>query len=77
MCLAVPARILARISDPLLGEMADVDLGGAVRAVSVACVPEACVGDYVIIHAGVALSVMTEEDAFEVLAEWQRGSHED
>ena len=76
MCLAVPARILARISDPLLGEMADVDLGGAVRAVSVACVPEACVGDYVIIHAGVALSVMTEDDALEVLVEWQRGSHE-
>jgi hydrogenase expression/formation protein HypC len=56
--------------------MADVDLGGAIRAVSVACVPEALVGDYVIVHAGVALSVMTHEEALEVLAEWQRGMND-
>ena len=76
MCLAVPARIVSRQSDALLGEMADVDLGGAVRTVSVACVPEARVGDYVIVHAGVALSVMTGEDAREVLEVWQGGSDE-
>lgn len=74
MCLAVPARVVSRKTDSLLGDMADVDLGGAVRAVSVACVPEARVGDYVIVHAGVALSVMTAEEALDVLAEWQRGS---
>ncbi len=74
MCLAVPARVISRKTDPLLGDMADVDLGGAVRAVSVACVPDARVGDYVIVHAGVALSVMTAEEALDVLAEWQRGS---
>lgn len=76
MCLAVPARIVFRTTDSLLGEMADVDLGGAIRAVSVACVPEALVGDYVIVHAGVALSVMTHEEALEVLAEWQRGMND-
>jgi hydrogenase expression/formation protein HypC len=73
MCLAVPAKIISRRVDDLLGELADVDLGGAVRAVSVACVPEAREGDYVIIHAGVALSVMSEDDAMDVLTEWARG----
>ena len=76
MCLAVPAKIVSRVSDPLLGEMADVDLGGALRAVSVAFVPDACVGDYLIIHAGVALSVLTEDEAREVLSEWERGADE-
>lgn len=69
MCLAVPGKIHSLTNDPLLGPMAEVNFGGALRQVSVAYVPEATVDDYVIVHAGCAISVLDEEAAMQVLAE--------
>jgi hydrogenase expression/formation protein HypC len=67
MCLGVPGRILAvRLADGL--RMADVDFGGARREVCLAYVPEAEVGDYVVVHVGFAISRVSESEARETLA---------
>jgi hydrogenase expression/formation protein HypC len=72
MCLATPGVILA-ISDgqPPAGEAvaadplwrcAEVDFGGVRQQVSLACLPEAVVGDRVLVHVGVALSLVDNDD---------------
>ena len=62
MCLAVPA-LITKIDET----MAEVDLGGVATRVIVLLTPEAKVGDYVIMHAGYALSVLDTEEAEETL----------
>ena len=68
MCLAVPGRILSVSGDedPLM-RMAKVSFGGVVKDVSLAYVPEATVGQYVIVHVGFALNVLDEDEALRVL----------
>jgi hydrogenase expression/formation protein HypC len=63
MCLAVPLRIV-RIE----GDMAEVELGGVLRQVSLVLTPEAQVGDYVLVHTGFAISRLDEHEAQETLA---------
>ena len=58
MCLAVPAQIVER-EDML----ATVDVGGVQRQVSMLLLPEAQIGDYVLIHAGFAMQQIDEEEA--------------
>ena len=58
MCLAVPAQIVER-EDML----ATVDVGGVQRQVSMLLLPEAKIGDYVLIHAGFAMQQIDEEEA--------------
>jgi hydrogenase expression/formation protein HypC len=59
MCLALPARIVA-----LEGEAdATVDLGGVRKQVSTLLVPEARVGDYVIVHVGHAIGLVDPAEA--------------
>ena len=63
MCLAVPGRIEAiEGGDPLL-RTGKVNFGGIRKDVSLSYVPEALVGDYVMVHVGVAISVVDEEEA--------------
>ncbi|MDD5216025.1 MAG: HypC/HybG/HupF family hydrogenase formation chaperone [Methylococcales bacterium] len=64
MCLAVPAKIISLNSntDELL-QTGFVDFSGVQKEISLAYVPEAKIGDYVIVHAGFALSVLDEEEA--------------
>ena len=64
MCLALPARIVSTLDD----EQAWVDLGGARKQISLALVPEAQVGDYVIVHVGHALGLLDEAEAQATLA---------
>lgn len=45
-----------------------VEFGGLRRQVSLACVPDAAIGDYVLVHAGVAISRINAEEAAKVLA---------
>ena len=67
MCLAVPGRLLSiEGSDPLL-RSGRVSFGGAVRSVQLAYVPEAEVGDYLVVHVGFALSVLDEAAAQRLL----------
>jgi hydrogenase expression/formation protein HypC len=53
--------------DEMLARRGRVDFGGIVKDVSLACVPEAVVGDYVIVHVGMAISRVDEEEAQQVL----------
>lgn len=62
MCLAIPVRV-----KEIRGSMAEVELGGVITEVSVLFTPEAEVGDYVVIHAGYAISVLDTEQAEETL----------
>ena len=64
MCLAIPAQIVD-ILDP---ETATVDMGGVRKRVSIALVPEAKAGDYVIIHVGHAIGMLDEDEARASLA---------
>jgi hydrogenase expression/formation protein HypC len=66
MCLAIPGKILSVTGDDPLCRMGKVDFGGIQKDVNLACVPEAHVGDYVIVHVGFALSRVDESEANEV-----------
>lgn len=61
MCLAVPGLVVDVVDDPL--RTATVSFGGVTKSVSLALVPEAAVGDYVIVHVGFAISKLDEEAA--------------
>ena len=64
MCLALPARVVERRD----GELALVELGGVSKEVSVALVPEAQPGDYVIVHVGHAIGLVDAGEAERTLA---------
>ena len=66
MCLGIPGRIVEVDDNPLM-RMGKVDFGGVTREVCLAYVPEAQVGDYVIVHVGFAISRIDEEEAKETL----------
>ena len=57
MCLAFPAKVLQ-----IEGDLATVERAGVKRAASLMLLPEAKVGDYVLIHAGFAMQVVDEEE---------------
>jgi hydrogenase expression/formation protein HypC len=63
MCLAIPARIISTGAN----NMAEVDIMGVTRHVSLDLVPEARPEDYVLVHAGFAIQVVDEEYANETL----------
>ncbi len=62
MCLAVPGRIVEVFADHGL-RMARVDFGGTVKKACLEHVPEAGVGDYVLVHVGFALARVDAEEA--------------
>ena len=63
MCLAIPMRI-ARIDGPV----AEVEVEGVRRRARLDLLPSAGVGDYVLIHAGLAIAIVDENEARETLA---------
>lgn len=64
MCLAIPGKILSITSedDPVM-RAGRVSFGGIVKEVNLAYVPEAQVGDYVIVHVGFAISTLDQAEA--------------
>lgn len=73
MCLAIPGKIKS-IESQYNGliRMAKVQFGGIVKEASLEMVPQAKEGDYVLVHVGVAISIVNEEEAqktFEYLKE--------
>ncbi len=72
MCLAIPGQILSVNGGDPLTRMGQVSFGGIVKEVSLAYVPEAAVGDYVIVHVGFAISKVDAEEAREVFAYLER-----
>lgn len=68
MCLAIPGKIetITSESADLLSRKGKVNFGGIIKEISLAYVPEAKVGDYVIVHVGFALGVVQEDEARKV-----------
>lgn len=63
MCLAVPGKIVSISGDDPLLRMGKVSFGGIVKEVNLSYVPEAEVGDYVMVHVGFAISIVDEKEA--------------
>lgn len=71
MCLAVPGRVLSTAeADGTL--MAEVDFGGVRKEVCLQYIPDAAVGEYVIVHVGFAIQRLDEKSALETLANFER-----
>lgn len=66
MCLAVPGKIISVEGDDPILRNGNVNFGGIVKQVNLSYVPEAKIGDYVVVHVGFALSVVDEEEAKQV-----------
>ncbi len=66
MCLAIPGKILSLINEDSLMRTGKVSFGGVVKEVNLAYVPEAGVGDYVVVHVGFAISKLDEQEAQQV-----------
>ena len=62
MCLAIPALVKS-----IDGYLAEVDIDGVTRQVSLQLTPEAKVGDYVLLHTGYAINVIDPVEAEETL----------
>jgi hydrogenase expression/formation protein HypC len=64
MCLAIPGKIKS-INDEIddVFRIAKVDFNGIIKEVNLAMVPEAKVGDYVMVHVGSAISIVDEDEA--------------
>ena len=72
MCLAVPGRIISIEGDDPLLRSGKVDFAGAVKVVNLAYVPDARVGDFVLVHVGFAISTIDEAEAREVFEYLQK-----
>jgi hydrogenase expression/formation protein HypC len=68
MCLAVPGKVIQWVERESPFAAAAVEFGGVRRQVSMACVPEAAEGDYVLVHAGIAISRIDAAEAERVLS---------
>jgi hydrogenase expression/formation protein HypC len=68
MCLAIPGQVIEVLDAESPFTAALVEFAGVRRQVSLACVPEVVKGDYVLVHAGVAISRINADEAAAVLA---------
>ncbi|BAY74370.1 hydrogenase assembly chaperone HypC/HupF [Nostoc linckia NIES-25] len=71
MCLGIPGQIIEITN--VNYKLAIVNVGGVKREVNIACIvdeehpPEACIGDWVLVHVGFAMNRINEEEAAETL----------
>ncbi len=63
MCLAIPGEILTVDDGEPILRKARVSFGGIVKEISLALLPEAKPGEYVLVHAGVGISVVNDAEA--------------
>lgn len=68
MCLAVPGRIMAIEGDDPILRSGTVDFSGITKRVNLSYVPEAAVGDFVLVHVGFAISTVDEDEAAKVFS---------
>ena len=72
MCLGVPGQVIEWIEhDPVFGR-ASIEFDGVRRVCHMACVPDAEAGDYVVVHAGIAISRIDVTEAERVLDELKK-----
>jgi hydrogenase expression/formation protein HypC len=69
MCLAIPGNIVRWIDHDPVFARAEIEFDGVRRVCGMACVPDAQVGEYVIVHAGIAISRVDAQSAERTLAE--------
>ena len=67
MCLAIPGRVMEWTERQPPFATASVEFAGVRRQVGMAFVPEARIGDYVLVHAGIAINCIDAEEAAKVL----------
>ncbi|WLR52934.1 HypC/HybG/HupF family hydrogenase formation chaperone [Bacillus tianshenii] len=67
MCVGVPAKVIEKEE-----YQAVVDVMGSTMTIGIIFVPEVALGDYVIVHAGQAMSIIDEQFAKESLEEWRK-----
>ena len=73
----VPGKIVRWLdNDPTFGR-AEIEFEGVRRECHMACVPEAVEGDYVVVHAGIAISRINEQEAQRVLQELREFDEKD
>ncbi|CAN5531963.1 HypC/HybG/HupF family hydrogenase formation chaperone [soil metagenome] len=71
MCLGIPGKIVSL--DEKINKLAIVDVGGVRRQINISCIvdenhtPESCVGDWVLVHVGFAMSRINEAEAAETM----------
>ena len=68
MCLAIPGKIIEihkQLDDTF--RMARVDFEGVIKEISLAMLPESKINDFVLVHVGVALQIIDEEEAMETM----------
>ena len=63
MCLSIPAKIIS-----IDGSMAEVSAGGAIFNAGLHMIEDAKVGDYILLHAGFAIQMISEKEAEETLS---------
>jgi hydrogenase expression/formation protein HypC len=77
MCLGIPGEVLSIEEDAQGMQKARVRFGGVVREANLDLVPEAQVGDFVVVHVGFAISVIDAEEAqsvFQLLEELEEAA---
>jgi len=67
MCVGVPAKVIEKYEYSAL-----VDVMGSQTTVGTIFIPEVEIGDYVIVHAGQAMSIIDEQYAMESVEEWRK-----
>ena len=72
MCLGVPGKIVKWIDHDPTFARAEVEFAGIRRECHMACVPEAELGQYVIVHAGIAICQIDADEAASVLRELEK-----
>ncbi|MFF5033402.1 HypC/HybG/HupF family hydrogenase formation chaperone [Nocardia salmonicida] len=70
MCLAVPGKVLS-LHERDGTMMSVVDFGGVHKEVCLEYIPDAAIGDYVVVHVGFAIQRLDEESALRTLAEFE------
>ena len=66
MCLAVPGKVISIEGDDPVLRSGRVDFSGVVKRVNLSYVPDAKLGDFVLVHVGFAISTVDEEEAAKV-----------
>jgi hydrogenase expression/formation protein HypC len=67
MCLAYPGKIIL-----IDGQRATADFDGVRKEINISLVPEVKEGEFVIVHAGFAIQILSKEDAFDVMGEYEK-----
>lgn len=70
MCLAIPGRVTAVFEENGI-RMGDIDFAGTLVRACLEYVPEIMVGQYTVVHAGFAISVLDEDEAMKSHAAWR------